>query len=138
MARYIVDASVAVKWLVSERHSEEAINYLIAASKGETELLAPAMMRVETVNALRTYVRRNKITSEEALRGVEALQGLPVYYLDDDWNLLQDALRVSMESEIAVYDAVYLAHAAREGIPLLTADEKLADKLKGEHPVVMV
>jgi hypothetical protein len=46
---YVIDASVAIKWLVPEALSEEALRLLDA---GE-ELLAPEMLMIEAANVLR-------------------------------------------------------------------------------------
>lgn len=48
MTGYVVDASVAVKWLVSEDYSEEAASLL----DGRMTLVAPDLLFAEATNAL--------------------------------------------------------------------------------------
>ncbi len=50
MNRYVVDASVVVKWLVPEIHTADAERYLDAAY----ELIAPDLMISEVANTLRS------------------------------------------------------------------------------------
>ena len=48
MTGYVIDASVAVKWLVGEAHSKEAARIL----DGEPNLIAPELLFAEVANAL--------------------------------------------------------------------------------------
>ena len=58
---YVVDASIAVKWFIPEEHSEQALELLKSFSKEETELYAPATLKIEFTNAIRKYNVRELI-----------------------------------------------------------------------------
>lgn len=44
-----------------------------------------------------------------------------------DADLVDDARRLSAESDHPVYDCLYLALALRHGVPVITADRRFAD-----------
>lgn len=61
MTRYVVDASVAVKWLVREPLSHEASLLLT----GEVSLMAPDLLYAEAANALWAMRQRKEMTAAE-------------------------------------------------------------------------
>ena len=69
MSRYVVDASVAVKWLVPEIHTQEAEQLLDPTHV----LLAPDLLYAEVGNALWKRVRRRELRAEEARLVLAAL-----------------------------------------------------------------
>ncbi len=74
----VVDASVAVKWVLEEPHTSEATALLAEWEEGGVEILAPALLSYEVSNALFKRVRRGELTIEEAKTGLEAvLAALP-------------------------------------------------------------
>ena len=127
--RLVVDASVAVKWLVEEDYSEAADNML----DGRHELHAPRLMASEVGNALWQKVRRGEI--ERGLAGVliSAVSDMGVRWADDE-TICADATRLAVALDRPVYDCVYLALANRIGAILVTTDERFANALAGtEH-----
>ena len=74
---WIVDASVAVKWVVPELLSDQADRLL-----GSDEILmAPDLLMIEAANTLWKKARRRELTAAEAGRalGVLAESGVVVY-----------------------------------------------------------
>jgi predicted nucleic acid-binding protein len=62
---FVVDASVAVKWILPESGSSAAA----ALRKLNDDLSAPSLIAVEVGNALWKAVRRGSVTRSEALEG---------------------------------------------------------------------
>jgi predicted nucleic acid-binding protein len=120
---YVVDASVAVKWVVQEDYSEQAAKML----EGDS-LHAPAHWMAETVNALWGKVLRGALTADAATERAEALLNAPVrvHALP---GLVQNALSLSMAHGITVYDSLYVALAIASGLKLITDDRTLIQKL---------
>jgi predicted nucleic acid-binding protein len=120
----VVDASVAAKWFLPENGSEEAI----ALQEGPHQLLAPALIRLEVRAAIMRRVRDPKtpISAETAIdlcgRWLSLLVGGAVALVPEH-ELLSAAIRLSAEVRHSLQDCLYLAAAAREGLPLVTADE---------------
>lgn len=120
----VVDSSVVMRWFVRDRWSDAAL------TMAETyRLTAPAFLKVEVANALRNQVRLAGMTVEAALVHLTGLKA--VVAVVEDEPLLPAAFRLAADRDHPVYDCVYLALAMREGVPLLTADLKLARKFVG-------
>jgi predicted nucleic acid-binding protein len=50
-------------------------------------------------------------------------------------DLAEDAYAIAVKSKIAFYDALFLAAAEKEQVPLLTLDKKLHAKAKSDRDV---
>lgn len=127
--RLVVDASVAVKWVVAEENSNIARRLL---GEGH-ELFAPRLMAAEAVNTLwrKAKLKKNKqpqITEAEARKGAESLMNAKIEWHGDE-ELAAEALHIAMELGHPVYDCVYLVLATRMSIRLVTADDKFANAL---------
>ena len=124
--RIAVDASVAIKWVVEEPDSRQARALLSAAAVGSIGLLAPEFLMVEAANVLNTRSRPGRdFTIAEARSAFADLNRL-LSQLVPDRLLLDPAREIAFSYGVSVYDALYVALAAREGAELVTADRRLA------------
>ena len=129
----VVDASVALKWVVEEEGSEAAL-----ALKGR-DLAAPSLLRVEAANALRTLAAREAIAPAAALDLLSLLQEAPMDLVEPDDALERRALAIALELGHPVYDCVYLALAERMGRRLVTADSRFLRAVRAtEHTARVV
>ena len=64
----VVDASVAVKWLVEEIYSRQADNLLAAWDQDNTRIAGPHLLPVEVSNALYKRVRQHQIALDTAVQ----------------------------------------------------------------------
>lgn len=116
----VVDASVVVKWYVPEQHHEAARALRDGYLDGDLDLLAPALLPFEVVNAL----RYSGLFDDEQLRA--AAGTLPEYGLElVPFGSLGPVADLAARADCSVYDASYLALAASRGCTLYTADERL-------------
>lgn len=115
---WIVDASVAVKWVVEEEFSDAA--RLLA---GEA-LYAPDLLYIECANILWKKAMKGDLTPSEAARALSELRTSPVKIIVSA-PVLERALAMAEVLRHPVYDCVYLALAAEKKMPLVTADERL-------------
>ena len=69
----VVDASLAVKWLVKEEYSDQAIDLARFWESEGTKPAAPYLMPVEVANALHRRVVRSELTVAAATRLLEHL-----------------------------------------------------------------
>lgn len=125
MSRLVVDASVAVKWFLSEPHSEHAQRVL----NGDHELLAPEFLIAEFGNVFWKRIRAGEITEEEAIAAVSVLLQTPLQFRPAG-PLILPALEIASRTQRSVYDSLYLALAVLEKICLVTADGKLFNALQ--------
>jgi predicted nucleic acid-binding protein len=122
---YIVDASVALKWVVPEPLSDRAAKLAEAGAP----LLAPEVLVVEAANVLWRKTRRRELTSAEATRALALLDesGLDLQPVRP---LVPRALELARILEHPVYDCVYLTLAERERLPLVSSDGRFLDAIK--------
>ena len=121
----VLDASVAVRWVVPERGSDAA-----AALLEEPWLwLAPRLLVTELASALRRKTAAGELTAPVAANALGAIVVAvedAVIRLADDEDLALSALSLALHLDRKVPDCMYLALAEREGAALATADKVLA------------
>lgn len=122
MIRYVVDASVAIKWFVPEIHTSAALRLL----NDEARLLAPDLLLPEFGNILWKRVRRGELAEKAARAVLQAFTAVPLR-IHPSTLLLEGAFDIAQATGSTVYDSLYVALAAIEGCPLVTADRKLFD-----------
>ena len=115
----VIDASSLAKYILREDGWEKVRVYLLNEPYSLTLALA------EVSNAIWKHcVLYNKISHEEAKTMFNALKKLrDVVVFEPVEKYLDDAMDISMEEGVTVYDALYLAQAKEIGY-LLTSDEK--------------
>jgi predicted nucleic acid-binding protein len=121
--RLVVDASVVIKWFVSESGHE----FAAALLSNFPDRYAPDFVAVETANVLWKKVRRGETS---LLQAEQALAELPRFFrlLVPTRHLVARALQISLELDHTIYDCIYLACAEKESAKLVTADARLANK----------
>ena len=122
---FVVDASVGVKWVLSEPDSDRARALLRASARGEAELLVPDVYVTEVSNVLWKRSRLMGDLSEDDAR--EALHSLLVALpaIVPAADLASQALELAFAFGRPLYDCFYVALALRAGCPLVTADRRL-------------
>jgi len=120
MERAVIDASVAVKWVLEESGSPQACRLRGA------RLEAPELLLVECANILWKKVRLGDLREEEAMERLDLLARAPVIIWAVSPDLLMRALRLALDLRHPVYDCLYLALALQQGAPLVTADHRFA------------
>ena len=121
----VVDASVVVKWLVSEDYSREASKLRDDHLEGRVEANAPDLLLLETASAFRKYAARGLISEGDALEALSLIGETELRLHSIDRQLALEALRLSLELGVTVYDAAYIALALKLKAPMYTADEAL-------------
>ncbi|HET8997852.1 MAG TPA: type II toxin-antitoxin system VapC family toxin [Acetobacteraceae bacterium] len=125
MTAVVVDASVAVKWVVQEDHSACAVRLLAYQARH-----APAHWQAEAVNALWSKVFKRELPAEDAAERASVLLRAPVIGASIS-ELMPLAFSISVAQSVTVYDSLYLALAEKLDIPLVTADRRLIARMAG-------
>ena len=123
MNSVVIDASVAIKWVVDEADSDAAVAVLESRS-----LLSPDLLIAECANILWKKVWRKELTTDEAIMAARTLQQADIDILPTR-HLMDVATRLAIDLNHAAYDCIYLALAMEHGCPLVTADDRLRRKL---------
>ncbi len=132
----VVDASVAVKWLLDEVHTEEAFALARSWARSGVQPVAPSLLLVEVANTLHRRVVRHDLSLTAALALLDDFLSSGLVEIRDEPGLHRRA--VEMASEIgagAVYDALYLALAEAVSAQLWTADQRLYRSARRSYPV---
>ena len=122
MSALVLDASVAVTWLV-----DDADNPLADAARWrivDGGAFVPQAWHLEVRNALLVAERRRWISSGGTAARLKSLKALPIY--TDTEPDPEAALALARGHHLTIYDAVYLELARRRDDALATLDARLA------------
>jgi predicted nucleic acid-binding protein len=128
--RYVVDASVGIKLFLDEEFSEQShALFSHLAADPPAELFVPDLFYIECANILLKYTRRFGRSLEDSQADLIDLRRLALNSTATA-DLMENALLLASELNLSAYDACYAVLAKQLDIPLLTADQPLAQKFK--------
>ena len=130
----VVDASLALKWVLSEPDSSAAITLLAKWNTENTEVVAPALFAYEATNILYRQVVTGKLTYDETKKLLIKLFSIGIvldfsHYNDISTQAMEFCHRFGLP---AAYDAHYLALAERKRCEYWTADTRLWNAIRGK------
>lgn len=132
MISLVVDASIAVKWVIEEEGTEDALSL-----RHRAKLIAPDLLAAECSNVLWKKVRRGELAKDEALLAAKLLQNADLELLPTR-PVLESATRLAVDLDHPAYDCIYLAIAVARNCQLVTADERLLRRLEqGMHRALL-
>jgi predicted nucleic acid-binding protein len=132
----VVDASLAVKWLLKEPYADEALALASEWAATETKPAAPCLLLVEATNVLHRRVVKGHISPSQAKHLLAGLFNMGIEVRESPQIHLR-ALELAQELQMpAVYDTHYLALAEILGCDLWTADERFFNLVKERQPRV--
>lgn len=127
MTRFVLDNSVAMRWLLSsnqkqdQSYAEAVLNSLCDASA-----VVPALWHLEASNVLINAERRGELEIYEIERFISQLDRLPI---STDALTAQQAfghtLSIARIYNLSSYDAAYLELCLRGDLPMATLDRDL-------------
>lgn len=134
MTRLVIDASVAVKWVVGDAPKEEGVDearlILEALQAGTVEVRQPVHWLVEVAGVLA------RIRPEVAPRAVALLQAMALPVADGP-EVLTRACALGVRLGHHVFDTLYHAVALEDGrATLITADDAYYRKARGEGAIL--
>ena len=128
--RIVVDASLGLKWVMIEEHSDRAV----ALGPGR-ELLTSALFWAESGNAIATRVRRGDLDDAQAQQAFRDLQVVPLQTRPLDGTSVTAALAIARDLLHPIYDCCYLALAMEENSVVVTADRRFRAAV-AKHPLL--
>lgn len=127
----VVDASVAAQLYIPEPLTPTAtLLFDILATNPAATFHVPDLFFIECANIFWKYARRGGCSAAEATAAMSNILSLRLQRTPT-FDLSADALPVALAHDLTAYDACYVALAHRHGLSLLTADNKLVNKLAG-------
>lgn len=126
----VVDASVALKWVLEEPDSHLAQ----ALAEGDEELLMPDFWLNEATNVCWLQARKGKWTPEEAREALALLRAQVPPTPTGDLDLHDVALDIGLAINHSTYDTLYVAFAVAMGARgVVVADGPFA-RAMARHP----
>jgi len=127
---YVIDASIALKWIVSESDSDAADALADQSRQAMIRLLALDLLLYELANIL---IRKFHASSTAAKKGIETVLDTGIELRSPGFPLVCRCIEIAEAQGLSGYDAAYAALAADTGATLVTADRKLAAAAKPER-----
>jgi predicted nucleic acid-binding protein len=119
--RAVVDTNVIAYFLLgTPKFVAEARTFWNHAD----ELIAPSIWEAEIANVIWMAARSDVITKDDATAKLALAGRLGVHSINNR-TLWHGALTRALQSGVAVYDTLYVELAEREGVPMVTFDEKV-------------
>lgn len=131
----VIDASVAIKWVLHEPGREDSLQLLDAYESSLLTLIAPVLLLIEVGNVLSKRCRRKELTAAQVRDAYRIFQ-LRVPVLIDVREQMSSAFELSLAHQIPVYDCLYLALAIDRRCDLVTADKRFHSAVAGAYPFV--
>ena len=133
----MLDASVALKWVLSGEPYDEQANILRdAVLAGAVRLYAPSLMLHEVANSLWKATKRKRITQANAYEALKSFDDIQITFQEITSEQAAEELKIASELDIAAYDASYLFLSKKMKAPLITADDALCEKAKADFKVI--
>jgi predicted nucleic acid-binding protein len=125
----VVDASVAVKWVLAESDSD------LAQQIVHSSLLAPDLLLIECGNAIWRHVALGEVSPADVPELCAVLSVMPVEIVASS-ELVERALDLAVALNHPIYDCLYLALALERGARVVSADRRfLAASRRRRHLV---
>ena len=121
MTSFVIDASVAIKWVVDEPGTTPALRL------SRHSLAAPDLLVAECANILWKKVRRKELSEAEASLAARLLARADIELVPMR-PLLELATRTAVAIDHPASDCIYLALAEVRGCAFVTADKALVRK----------
>ena len=126
MSEIVIDASVVVKWFIQENDSDKALLLRDNFIDGKVELIIPALLYFEVLNALKYSQLFEPKELEAAGESLENY-GFRVFKIKNE--IRNYMIKVAIDYNLSIYDASYLGLSVGLEKKFCTADEKIIKKL---------
>jgi predicted nucleic acid-binding protein len=113
----VIDTSALIAVIVDEPERGRIIKLTAGFS-----LIGPGSIPWEVGNAFSAMFKQNRLTLEEARKGLAIFEEIPLRYIRVDF---ENALKISKQANLYAYDAYLIECAIRNKAPFLTLDRKL-------------
>ena len=111
----VIDASVALKWVIEESGSVAARRLL-----SEEALIAPDLLFIECANVFWKWVQRSAYSDKDARAHLRDLTSLGLIVIPVQI-IAGEVLDIALKHRITAYDACYVAVSKQTRFPLITA-----------------
>ena len=134
--KYILDASVIIKWFFFENESDfEIANYIHEkVIRDEIIIASPDLMIYEVLNF---FIFKLEIPSGKIADMLSELNDI-IFIINTDISIQKKAFEISRKIKNPIYDSLYLSLSQSLDCPLITADNKLKQDARKENYSVLL
>lgn len=132
MNRFVLDNSVAMRWLLSSnKKADQSYAEAVLQSLVAVEALVANLWHLEATNVLLMAEKRGELQTGDVERFLAQLERLPIQ-VDPitAHQAFSRTLSLSRAFKLSSYDAAYLELAIREGLSIATLDKDLKKAAK--------
>jgi predicted nucleic acid-binding protein len=122
--RFVVDASIGIKWVLHEADSEKAL--MLVSER--IERIVPDLFFSEIGNVLWKNIRSERLFITQADHALRRLSNIRLTVVNVS-GLMQTALDIAHRYDRSFYDSAYIALAVHEKVQMVTADTRLMNAL---------
>ncbi len=132
----VIDSSVIIKWLSSDREEnlDYADNILADAQNGRVELITPELAKYEVGNVL--LFSKNLSPGQVKIVLVK-FYNLPLSFINESEELAKETFELAFNLKITYYDASFLSLARQYDATLVTENMKHQGKLSDIKVVLL-
>jgi predicted nucleic acid-binding protein len=132
----VIDASLALKWVLAEAYTAEAVQLVEEWEHQDITPIAPSWFAAEIANVLFQRMRQGTLMLADVQLAVPALLA-EVEMRDTEPETAVRAVEIAQQiGERATYDSQYAALAEHEGCELWTADDRFHAAVVSAFPFV--
>jgi predicted nucleic acid-binding protein len=126
VTRFVLDASVALAWVVDRNPDPYAALVQQRVGAGDRAIV-PALWQLEVTNVLAAVQRRGVLSAAEVEEGLRYFEGFLAARAEIFGAVpgMREILGLAYELGLTSYDALYIDLARREGLALATLDKRL-------------
>jgi predicted nucleic acid-binding protein len=130
MKGFVLDTSVVLKWFseYGEDDLDRAFEIRECLFEGSVHFIVPELLFYELANALRYNPR---FSTKDVSEAIDSVFDMELKVVRIDKRIMEDAIALAFKYHITVYDAYFLGLSRAEEKPLITADYKFFEKMKG-------
>lgn len=125
---FVVDASMAARWILPDEFDAKALNTLNRVEEGG--VFAPALWWFEVRNLLIINERRGRLTEVQTSMALDLLLRLNIEMDNSPDEAV--ILAFARKHRLTVYDAAYLELAVRRALAIATLDTDLISAAQAE------
>ena len=123
MSLFVIDASIAIKWVIDEDGTAAALEMR------KHPLAAPDLLVAECANILWKKVHRGELNDREAAFAAQLLARADISLLPMR-PYLEAATDIAVALDHPAYDCIYIAAAEAERLPFVSVDDRLLRKVR--------
>jgi len=135
--RVVIDASVAVKWVIPGEPWETQAKTLEAKIvSGKVEAYAPPLIIYEAASVILKSISVGALKLGDGVEALKAMGHLGINIQPTTWVDLAEILGIAAATKLTIYDSTYIQLSKKIDAKLITADNEL--KKEGENTTEIV